>query len=62
MSLRDKQKAKKKHEEEHERKFYELTGIKDESKDFSLDNLIKKFEYDMNKYEKKIAKMRSLDK
>jgi len=49
MSLRDKQKAKKRAEEEEERLLYEQTGLKDKSKDFSMDNLIKKFQFDMER-------------
>jgi len=62
LSLREKQKAKKAYEEREDQEFYEKTGIKDTSKDYNLDNLIKKYEYDMNREEKKQAKMNALDK
>ena len=62
LSLREKQKRKKELEEEAEKVFYEKTGIKNTGKDLSFENLIKKYEYDMNKYEKKLAKMKILDK
>ena len=62
LSLRDKQKMKKKVQEMDEQIFFEQTGLKDTSKDISMDNLIKKYERDMAKYEKKFAKMRELDK
>lgn len=41
-----------------EQNFFEETGIKDMSKDMTLDNIMKKYDYDMNKYEKKLAKMK----
>jgi hypothetical protein len=62
MSLREKQKAKKRAEEEEERMLYEQTGIVDKSKDFSMENLIKKFQYDMERHEKKLSKMKQLEK
>lgn len=62
MSLREQQKARKKTEEEQNQHFYEQTGIKDESKDFNFPNLIKKYERDMQRYEKKMKKMKMLDK
>ncbi len=58
MSLREKQKAKKRAEEEEERVLYEQTGLRDKSKDFSMDNLIKKFQFDMERHEKKLEKMK----
>jgi hypothetical protein len=33
--------------------FFEKTGIKDESKDYSMENLVKKYEKDMRKYDRK---------
>ena len=36
---------------------FEQTGLKDKSKDYSMDNLIKKFQYDMEREEKKLQKM-----
>lgn len=53
MSLREKAKSKKRIEEMEDRLFYEKTGIKDLSKDYSMENLIKKYEHDMLKFEKK---------
>lgn len=47
MSLREKQKAKKRAEDQEERIFYEQTGIKDKSREYTMDNLIKKYEFDM---------------
>lgn len=61
MSLREKQKAKRKAEDEEERVFFDQTGIKDLSKDFTMDNLIKKYEYDMQRHEKRFAKMKQLE-
>ncbi len=58
LSLREKQKAKKRAEEEEERVLYEQTGLRDKSKDFSMDNLIKKFQFDMERHEKKLEKMK----
>ena len=62
MSLREKQKAKKRAEEEEERVLYEQTGLRDKSKDFSMDNLIKKFQFDMERHEKKLEKMKQMEK
>ncbi len=62
MSIRERQKAKRHAEDEEERLLFEQTGLKDKSKDFTMDNLIKKYEYDMNRHEKKLAKMKSLEK
>ena len=62
MSLRDRQKAKRKAEDEEERLFFEQTGLKDKSKDFTMDNLIKKYQHDMERHEKKFAKMKELEK
>lgn len=53
MSLREKAKAKKRLEEMEDKMFYEKTGIKDLSKDYTMDNLIKKYEHDMLKFEKR---------
>jgi hypothetical protein len=61
LSLREKQKAKRKSEDDEERQFFEQTGIKDLSKDFSMENLIKKYEYDMERHERRIAKMKKLE-
>ena len=61
MSLREKQKAKRKAEDEEERAFFDQTGIKDLSKDFTMDNLIKKYEHDMQRHEKRFAKMKQLE-
>jgi hypothetical protein len=36
--------------------------LRDKSKDFSMENLIKKFEYDMERQEKKLAKMKEMEK
>ena len=62
MSLREKQRAKKRAEEEEERAIYEQTGLRDKSKDFTMENLIKKFQYDMDRHERKLEKMKSLEK
>lgn len=62
MSLREKQRAKKRGEEEEERAIYEQTGLRDKSKDFTMENLIKKFQYDMDRHERKLEKMKSLEK
>ena len=62
MNIRDKQKMKKKMQEMEHQKFFEETGIKDTSKDFSMENLIKKYKHDMIKQEKKFARMKELDK
>ena len=61
MSLREKQKAKKRAEDQEERIFYEQTGIKDKSREYTMDNLIKKYEFDMQRHEKKLAKMKELE-
>ena len=58
VSLREKHKAKTRAEEEEERVLYEQTGLRDKSKDFSMDNLIKKFQFDMERHEKKLEKMK----
>lgn len=43
MSMREKQKAKKRAEEEANELFTEKTGIKDESKGLTLDNMMARF-------------------
>lgn len=45
--MREKQKALKKSQDDEDRLFEEKTGQMDESKNFSMENLIKKYEYDM---------------
>ena len=62
MSLREKQRAKKKSEDDEERRLFEETGIKDKSKDFTMENLIKKYEHDMKRHEKKLKKIDELEK
>lgn len=62
LSLRDKQRLKKKSEEEEEEIFFRETGIKNESRDHTMANLIKKYNEDMDRYERKFAKMRRLEK
>jgi hypothetical protein len=62
MSLREKQRARRKAEDEEDRLLFEQTGIKDKSKDFTMENLIKKYNYDMSKYEKKLKKIEQLEK
>lgn len=72
LDLRERQKAKRLFEEDQERRFEEETGIKNRSKDMTMDNLVKKYEYaiftvmlsrqDMAKFDKKEAIKRELDK
>lgn len=62
MSLREKQKAKKRAEEEEERALYEQAGIRDKSKDFTMENLIKKYQHDIERHEKKLEKIKALEK
>ena len=47
MGAREKAKAKQKYKAEKDKEFFERTGIRDESEDFNLDNLINKYEFDM---------------
>lgn len=61
MSLREKQKARKRAEDEEERLIYEQAGIKDKSKEYTMENLIKKYEYDMKRHEKKLQKMQEME-
>lgn len=51
MSAREKAKAKQKFQEEKDKEFYERTGIRDQSEDFTLENMTKKYEYDMAEFE-----------
>lgn len=47
MGAREKAKAKQKYEAEKAKEFFEKTGIRDESEDFKLENMINKYEFDM---------------
>jgi hypothetical protein len=62
LSLREKAKAKRKAEDEEDRLFFEQTGIKDKSKDFTMENLVKKYQFDMERHEKKMRKIKALEK
>eukprot|EP00347_Sterkiella_histriomuscorum_P005977 403354542 len=61
MSLREKQKALKKFKQDQDREFEEKTGIVNKSENWTMDNLIKKYQYDMAQYDKKLEKMKKLD-
>ena len=62
MSLREKQKAQKRAKEANEEEFTRLTGIKDEGKDFTLENLMTKYQYDMKVMQKRAQKMKDQDR
>ena len=47
MSAREKAAAKAKMEEKEAQDFFERTGIRDESADWTLDNMINSYEYEM---------------
>jgi hypothetical protein len=52
LNQRERLLAKKKFDEEFEKKFFERTGIRNESEDWNLENLINKYEFDMAQMEK----------
>ena len=62
MDIKERQKAKKKAQEEYEKTLYEETGLYDKSKNLTMDNLIKKYEYDMERIERRMAKMELFEK
>ena len=47
MSAREKAKAKAKHEKEQDEEFFRRTGIRNESEDHTIENLMDVYEYDM---------------
>lgn len=47
MGAREKAKARQKYQAEKDKEFFERTGIRDESEDFTLENLMNRYEYDM---------------
>lgn len=50
LSAREKAKAKKKFDEEAEEEFFQRTGIRNTAEDYKLENMINKYEYDMEKF------------
>lgn len=42
--------------------FFEQTGLKDKSADYTMENLKKKYELDMRRHERKLEKMQKLEK
>lgn len=47
MSAREKAKAKAKFEKEQDEEFFRRTGIRNEAEDFTLDNMLDMYEYEM---------------
>lgn len=58
MSLREKQKAQKRAKELNDEEFTRETGIRNRSKDMTLENLMAKYEYDMKVMKKRAQKMK----
>lgn len=56
MSAREKAKARQKAQKLADQEFFERTGIRDESEDFNLENLVNQYEYDMAKMEQEDKK------
>jgi hypothetical protein len=50
LNAREKAKAKKKFDKEAEEEFFRRTGIRNTSEDYKLENLMSKYEYDMEKF------------
>ena len=50
LSAREKAKAKKAFDLEVDEEFFKRTGIRNEAEDFKLDNMMNKYEYDMEKF------------
>lgn len=50
LSAREKAKAKKKFDAELEEEFFRSTGIRNEAEDCTLENMMNKYEYDMEKF------------
>jgi len=58
MSLREKQKAQQRAKQLADEEFTRQTGIRNKAEDYSLENMMRKFEYDMAVIEKKHNKLR----
>lgn len=58
MSLREKQKAQERAKQLADEEFTKQTGIRNKAEDYSLENMMRKFEYDMKVIEKKHNKLR----
>jgi SOS-response transcriptional repressor LexA len=58
MSLREKQKAQERAKQLADEEFTKQTGIRNKAEDYSLENMMRKFDYDMKVIEKKHNKLR----
>jgi len=56
MSAREKAKAKAETRKKEEEEFFERTGIRDESEDFNIDNLMNSYEFESAKHRHKSLK------
>ena len=62
LSLKERIKARQRFEEQQDREFYEKTGIKYDPEEFTMDNMIKKYEADMKKLAKEEIKKQKMQK
>jgi len=58
MSAREKAQARAKLKERTEAEFFERTGIRNEAQDWTMENLMNRYDYDMAKLEKEDKKKR----